>query len=147
MKTFIIYILLLLLSFVTNSYSAVYYISLNGNDANNGSYEAPFRTFEKGFSVLQPGDELKVIYGIYTEAVTISSNDGTEGNLLKIVAEDSTRKPVLSGGVTIKDCSYILFKNFEITTKPIEVIGKNTHHNTIANLDVHNVENSYAAWF
>jgi len=42
-----------------------YYVSPAGSDTNNGSTGAPFKTLQKGASVLQPGDTLTVRAGTY----------------------------------------------------------------------------------
>ncbi len=46
-----------------------YYVSTSGNDSGSGSSTQPFRTIQRGSSILQPGDTLLVGPGTYTEAL------------------------------------------------------------------------------
>ena len=44
-----------------------YYVSESlGSDSNGGSESAPFQSINKGISVLNPGDTLYVMQGVYT---------------------------------------------------------------------------------
>lgn len=44
-----------------------FHVATNGNDSNPGTISEPFRTFEKGVSVLSPGDTTFVHQGTYDE--------------------------------------------------------------------------------
>lgn len=71
--------------------SNLFYISPTGSDTNNGkSPSAPFKTFAKAWSVLQPGSTLILKDGTYTEALnpTVSGN---AGNPITIKAENDGR--------------------------------------------------------
>jgi hypothetical protein len=64
--------------------TATYYVATNGNDAYNGLYptyqggfNGPFRTINKGASILGAGDTLSLKGGIYYEAVYCGKN-GTD---------------------------------------------------------------------
>ena len=46
-----------------------YHVSLQGQDANPGTREAPFRTIQRAADVAQPGDTVTVHEGIYRERV------------------------------------------------------------------------------
>jgi len=46
-----------------------FYVSLNGDDRNIGTEQAPFRTLRKGASVLTPGATLYVMGGTYAESL------------------------------------------------------------------------------
>lgn len=57
-----------------------YYVSKNGNDANDGSSLASaFKTISKAASVLRGGDTCFIAKGVYRETVT-PTNSGTIGN-------------------------------------------------------------------
>lgn len=49
-----------------------YYISPNGKDTNNGTKEAPYKTFAIATKVLKPGDTLLLMDGVYTERLALS---------------------------------------------------------------------------
>lgn len=54
-----------------------FYVSLQGDDTNDGSKENPFKTFAKAQSVMQAGDTCIVRGGVYNEVLKIDAN-GTE---------------------------------------------------------------------
>ncbi len=65
-----------------------YYVSLQGNDANNGKINSPFRTIKKGTSVLTAGDTLIIKPGNYGYEYAIEINkNGTKELPLVIMAE------------------------------------------------------------
>lgn len=49
--------------------AAELHVALNGNDANRGTAESPFRTIQHAADVAQPGDTITVHAGIYRERV------------------------------------------------------------------------------
>ena len=56
-----------------------YYISLSGDDANNGLIETPWRTIEYGISQMDPGDTLIIREGEYYEKLRLEVS-GTPQN-------------------------------------------------------------------
>jgi len=70
-------------------------VAPNGDDANPGTWERPFRTIGHGVSRLGPGDTLWVREGVYVEAVTIAAS-GAEGAPLRVLAVPGER-PVIDG--------------------------------------------------
>jgi len=63
--------LLTLLVLVTIAVSAKeYHVSVNGNDANDGSLTKPFKTISAAANVAMPGDVVTVHAGVYREQVT-----------------------------------------------------------------------------
>lgn len=65
-----------------------FFVSTSGNDSNPGTSSQPFRTINKGVTVLDAGDTLTVRGGTYNENVQIlrtrGVNDGTPGNPITI---------------------------------------------------------------
>ncbi|MDR0413324.1 MAG: DUF1565 domain-containing protein, partial [Dysgonamonadaceae bacterium] len=66
MKERIILLMLLCLTIVPNGSAKQYFIAPNGNDAQEGSLEAPFSGFEKAYGLAVPGDTIYVRGGTYT---------------------------------------------------------------------------------
>ena len=63
--------LLLLMVLTTLAVSAKeYHVSINGNDANDGSLAKPFRTISAASKVAMPGDIITVHAGVYREQIT-----------------------------------------------------------------------------
>src|ERR1700741_1216959 len=61
-------ILLMLTTLVVNAKE--YHVSVNGNDANDGSQSKPFKTISAAANVAMPGDVITVHAGVYREQVT-----------------------------------------------------------------------------
>jgi hypothetical protein len=74
----------------------VYYVATNGNDANTGTEAQPFRTLNKGASVLKPGDTLLVKPGSYSEGLIDAIPSGMDWNKpVTIKAYDPNNRPIL----------------------------------------------------
>lgn len=92
----------------------VVYLSTSGDDDGNGTYEMPFRTFERALEDLQPGDELRVFAGTYDERVRVNGS-GTAEAPITIRPHD--------GSVVIKhrdsplrvSGSHIILEDLEVT--------------------------------
>jgi hypothetical protein len=81
-------ILSLLFLFISNSILATtYYVSLTGNDANDGS-SSPFRTISYGVSILTAGDTLIIKDGDYGNENVVITQSGTAANPITIKAEN-----------------------------------------------------------
>ncbi|GAB1857217.1 hypothetical protein MHTCC0001_20530 [Flavobacteriaceae bacterium MHTCC 0001] len=79
---------LLIILFVSSfAFAQNIYVATNGNDNNNGSAGAPFRTFSKAVSVMSAGDVCIIRGGTYEEELLINKN-GTAGNYLTFKAAD-----------------------------------------------------------
>src|SRR5215471_1211025 len=52
--------------------AGTFYVATNGTDGNPGSINSPFRTVNKGVSVLKPGDTLYLRAGTYVENVQVN---------------------------------------------------------------------------
>ena len=63
------------------------YVATNGNDANNGTINSPYKTFNKAVSVMSAGDVCIIRGGIYTEELSVSKS-GNAGNYLTFKAAD-----------------------------------------------------------
>ncbi|MDZ7292276.1 MAG: T9SS type A sorting domain-containing protein [candidate division KSB1 bacterium] len=65
------------------------YVATNGDDANPGTIDQPFKTITKAISEVAPGDTIYVRGGIYdlTSTITISAaKSGTESRLITLTA-------------------------------------------------------------
>ncbi len=58
--------------------SATYFVSPNGNDANNGSLATPFKTIQRAADVATAGSHVEIETGTYHETVT-AKHSGTSG--------------------------------------------------------------------
>jgi hypothetical protein len=71
-KLFILFISV----FYSISLSAQYYVAVNGNDLNTGTFTAPFKTIQKAANIMTAGDTCFIRAGVYRETVS-PLNNGT----------------------------------------------------------------------
>lgn len=142
---------LLLVSFILiiniSLFSATYYVATYGDDNYPGTFDKPFKTLEKGFLALEPGDTAFVMPGLfYGDVVNLNYNHGTEDNYIHIFPYYEQYKPIITSGLRVTTCSYLHMKGFEITTNPVDLIGEAVHHNIFENFDVHHIEGTEVAF-
>ncbi|MAG92968.1 MAG: hypothetical protein CMJ48_04375 [Planctomycetaceae bacterium] len=70
--------------------AADYWVAPEGDDANPGSRERPFRTVQKAMDVIRAGETCTVRGGTYRESVTIR-NSGSVGKPIRLVAAEGER--------------------------------------------------------
>lgn len=116
----------------------VYYVSMTGSDANPGTSEEPFRTFEKAISVLAPGDTLQVMPGTYYESMRLIVS-GTAEAPINIIGNGAilNMRGVEQTGIRIKG-SYLNLSNFEVIKATDAGIGVSGKYVTVSNNSVHN---------
>ena len=69
-----------LLSLFPASRAKEYFVSVDGDDSNSGTFEKPWKHVQKAVTALAPGDVCTIRGGIYNEKVTISGLRGTKEN-------------------------------------------------------------------
>ncbi len=74
-----------LMSLSTDIYATYYYVSQSGNDSNQGSFNSPFKTINRGLKFSVPGDTVFVRSGTYVEKVWLL-NSGTISNPISLLA-------------------------------------------------------------
>lgn len=88
-----------------------YHVSLQGDDANDGSNAKPFRTVQHGVDALKPGDILNIAAGIYKETVTMHHSGGYFDRDLHISGQgailDGTGLPEAKGTFDTNGCDYL----------------------------------------
>jgi hypothetical protein len=62
------------------------WVAVNGSDANPGTFEAPFATLQAAADRANPGDEIRVLPGIYYQTLTCNAS-GTAQALIHLVAD------------------------------------------------------------
>ena len=55
-----------------------YYVSIEGNDSNDGSFDHPWKTLSKGLNSIKQNDTLYIRGGVYNERVNIYDKIGSE---------------------------------------------------------------------
>ncbi|NPA67044.1 MAG: T9SS type A sorting domain-containing protein [Chlorobi bacterium] len=131
--------------FGTNVFSAVYFVSVNGNDGNDGlSTENAFLTVSKALSVVQPGDTVYILEGTYDldNATQIS---GTEQNPILIKAYENNEVILEGSGNTSTGGRFRLVNDWyvieglDFTNGEAGIsLTSNASHNIIKNCSAHN---------
>jgi chitodextrinase len=133
--------------------AGIYYVSPSGNDNNNGSASAPFKTIQKAANIVNPGDTVIVKDGVYTVSPTTSNlvdikRGGTADAWVTFKAENRW-KAVIDGlnddhnGVMITS-PYVIFDGFEIKNIYWQGIIVQADNIIIRNNYIHNIGNWYA---
>src|SRR5262245_59083093 len=96
--------------------AATYYVSPDGNDANQGSQEKPFQTIAKGIRVLTAGNTLSIRGGSYKETIdntryTIPSGKSFADPVTIAAYPGET---VTLSRVLVTSAQYVIFKDLII---------------------------------
>ena len=112
-----------------------YYLSPSGLDSNDGlSASAPWKTFSKAWSVLQPGDTLLVADGSYSSPSPPAGKSGAAGSNIIIQAINPGGAQITA--LNLRGNSYLSFIGFKITGTQNAVfvesngVGAPSHHLT-----------------
>jgi parallel beta-helix repeat protein len=135
----------------------VFYVSTSGNDGNPGTQSAPFKTLNKGVSVLKPGNTLLVMPGTYPESLynVIPSGSGATAQVV-IKAADPNNRPILkpTSGMRVlqlefagsKPLQYVTIDGFVIDGANVisdaVKITTGANHITLMNSEVRNAPNN-----
>jgi hypothetical protein len=135
----------------------VYYVATNGNDANAGTEVQPFRTLNKGASMLKPGDTLLVKPGSYAEGLVDTIPSGMDWSKpVTIKAYDPNNRPILvptSGSTWVlhfqtyqgQIVHHIIVDGFVLDGKNVTYdtvkITMGAHHIRLVNSEVRNSPN------
>jgi uncharacterized repeat protein (TIGR02059 family) len=103
---------------------ATYYVSPSGSDSNPGTIGQPFFTLNKAWNYVSAGDIIYMRGGTYNYTTTqsLTSKDGTSGNLISISAYPGEHPIIDYNGATspyialyLKNADYLYLKGIRIT--------------------------------
>jgi len=132
--------------------AAEYFVSTDGNDSADGTFDAPFQTLQKALSVVKPGERVYLRGGSYPVGVTISVS-GTEDEPITI--ESFQEEKVVFVGPYGEDKIYdtdrnlfddslvvlgnwLILKDFEVKNAAQGMyVGGGASHNRFENLSLH----------
>lgn len=83
------------LPIISKNLGPTYYVAVNGNDNNPGTFTSPWRTLGKASDMLGPGSTLYIRGGVYQEAVEFSRS-GSKATPITILAYPG-ETPVIDG--------------------------------------------------
>ncbi|MFN6947229.1 MAG: right-handed parallel beta-helix repeat-containing protein [Cytophagaceae bacterium] len=147
-----LFVLLFVFAYGEVASAVTYYVSPTGNDSNNGSINAPFKTIQKAADVVNPGDTVIVRDGIYTTDrggdLLIIKRGGTANAPITFKAENKW-KAILDGlgnktwnGIIITATApYTIIDGFEIKDFHENGIALYANNITIRNNYIHNIGN------
>jgi len=125
-----------------------YYVSTSGNDSNPGTLALPFRTIQKGVSVLTPGDTLFVRGGTYLETISIGVSGSSTAPIT--ISSFPGETPIIDGNNTLPGYiysplvsmhgSYLIFDGFEVKNSTGRGIQTDGSDNIIKNNNVHYIQ-------
>lgn len=120
-----------------------YYVATNGNDANNGSLDAPFASIQKSFDLVQPGEAVEIAGGIYgiSQPLRLLNKSATQANPIIISGKNT---PVLrwtgglvsdfDGVVTVRNSQYVTVRGLRIENSWLfGLLAQKTDHTTFEN--------------
>lgn len=90
----------------------IYYVSMYGDDANDGSISSPWRSIQKAADAVKSGEIVFVQEGRYAERVVIA-HSGEPGSHIRFEADG---KVIMQGFHVSSD--YVSIRGFEITDTP-----------------------------
>lgn len=139
----------------------VYYVSLNGNDNNPGTYDQPWRNPGYASRQLKPGDTLIILGGTYIlrqyDDDIIKPPSGNPNAWITIKGQENNR-PILAGrealatAIDLSGVSYVRIENLEITHDPnaqgeavyfwdgILIVGRPASHIVLKDLYIHHID-------
>jgi parallel beta-helix repeat protein len=125
--------------------AATYYVATTGDDSKPGTQSQPFRTINKGMSVLKAGDVLYVRSGtyesIYSGSQTIATGTSWT-NAPRIAAYPGETVSIPGIGLSASYIQYVIFDGFIIDGKGSSRegihISRGAHHIRIQNCEIKN---------
>jgi parallel beta-helix repeat protein len=118
-----------------------YYVSTSGDDLDNGSESAPWRTLQKAANTVQAGDHVHVAAGTY--AGFYITRDGTSSNPIVFTADNgvivNSQNSMTTDNINIEGGDYVIIDGFTVENAPrigIRIVtarGVIISNNTVAN--------------
>jgi parallel beta-helix repeat protein len=117
-----------LASTVASQQGQIYYVATDGDDSSPGTEEQPFRTINKGISVLEPGDTTYVKVGTYDEMLQGFSSGTSWDAPITVAAYPGhtviVRPSPATFVVSFVACQYVIVDGFIFD-------GTNVQHDTV----------------
>jgi hypothetical protein len=111
-------ILLLCVGIILRVDAVSLFVSVDGNNTNNGTINAPFRTLQYAVDQLQIGDICYIRGGTYRETVIIQNKWGNENNITRIQAY-SNETVIITGLDEINTWSHVENSIFRTPTEEV----------------------------
>jgi hypothetical protein len=101
------------------------HVTVEGNDANDGSASTPWKTIQHAASALNPGDILIVEDGVYSETVAIARG-GTSGAPIVIKARNKGGAKIAPSSTDGNSGTSIIISASNVSVQGFEITGTNT---------------------
>ena len=96
---------ILLLLFTSFIYSAEYYVSINGDSLNTGTFSSPFRYVQQAADIMESGDICYIRQGAYHENIALDNKDGSPGSPITFTSYNNER--VVFDGTVLINSSWV----------------------------------------
>ena len=108
-------IILQSLASATFALGATYYVATTGSDSNPGTYSQPFRTIQKAANVVQPGDIVNVLPGVYSGLVktTVSGTSGSPIRFVSSTLHAAIIRPTSGEYTWVNNANYVNIEGFD----------------------------------
>lgn len=153
MKTKFLPFLMFVLFLTGNSYAADYYVRVDGNNTNDGTFNSPekaWQTIDYAFSQLKAGDQLFINDGIYiSNQLVLKGLIGTPGKVTRIKAVNQWQAVVTQENIpdtnlnviTVDSCAYLEIDGLKVTDPVDKGVGitvrNSSRYITVKNCYVH----------
>jgi hypothetical protein len=138
---------ILLIFVLTLNVQAQFFVSPNGDDGNNGTFDFPFKTIQKAFDVISTtGDTIYLRGGIYEQSLTLEPPISGNENQNKVLTAYQKEKPIVdfsaqeysssSRGLKLTK-NYWHIRGLEIQNAGDNGIHISGHFNKIENCSLH----------
>ena len=142
---------ILLIFVLTINVQAQFFVSPNGDDGNNGTFDFPFKTIQKAFDVISTtGDTIYLRGGIYEQSLTLEPPISGNENQNKVLTAYQKEKPIVdfsaqeysssSRGLKLTK-NYWHIRGLEIQNAGDNGIHISGHFNKIENCSLHHKSN------
>jgi hypothetical protein len=94
-----------------------YYLATTGIDTNTGGQTTPWRTFNRAWPALQPGDTLLLMDGTYTEPISPNVRNGQAGKPITVKAMNDGKAIIDGQGSTrpmVINASWFVFEGLVV---------------------------------
>lgn len=117
------------------------FVGTSGDDANPGTYDLPVRSFQKALALVQPGQDIRVLAGTYTEKLLVNQSGTAEEPLRILPAKGEKVVLDASGSAAGKPIdvlgSFVHVQGFEVTGSGNQCVDASGTDIVLCRLDVH----------
>lgn len=128
---------------VSTAFAHDYYVSVNGNDAFNGSSTFPWRTIQHAADLAVAGDTVHVLPGTYNESVEVISAGGTTSAPIIFKSESQLQAKIRGVGTLpvfqVRSGDHIVIYGFDVSGSGYQGIEIYSSYTKVVGNYVHDI--------